>query len=64
MSWKDDIKPDTEVRDIYSWPIEYTGTGEADDQDLDFYRFAKATQKELAPYTNPYMSRFLTIRSF
>lgn len=49
MSWKDDVKPDTEVRDIYAWPVEYTGDGEADDKDLEFYKFAGAVQQELAP---------------
>jgi hypothetical protein len=49
MSWKDDVRPDTEVRDIYDWPVKYTGNGEADDADLAFYQFAAAVQKELVP---------------
>lgn len=49
MSWKDDIKPDTEVASIYDWPIKYEGDGEADDNDLAFYKFATETQRELVP---------------
>lgn len=49
MSWKDDIKPDVEVKDIYNWPVKYEGDGEADDTDLAFYKFAAETQRELVP---------------
>ena len=49
MSWKDDPKPETEVASIYDWPIRYSGDGEADDTDIDFYRFAAASQRELVP---------------
>ncbi len=49
MSWKDNPVPDVQVKDIYDWPIKYTGDGEADDQDVAFYQFAKATQDELIP---------------
>lgn len=49
MSWKDDLKPDTEVKSIYDWPVRYTGDGEADDEDLAFYKFAAEVQRELVP---------------
>ncbi len=49
MSWKEDVKPETEVKLIYDWPVKYTGDGEADDTDVAFYQWAAAVQSELIP---------------